>query len=120
MTQRRDDSLNTGMIRSTIRMLIPLHKQNEALEILRSISVQTQFEPGCISSRLYHGADEIRTIMIEEFWMNEKDLTCHLRSDRYRRVLLVVEMAEEPPDIRFETIAHRSGIETIQNARIQG
>jgi len=109
--------MSTGMVRSTIRMLIPLYKQSEALEILESVRVQTQFEPGCIGSRLYHGTDEKRAIMIEELWMNEKDLTCHLRSDRYRRVLLVVEMAEEPPDIRFETITHWSGIETIENAR---
>jgi len=109
--------MSAGMVRSTIRMLIPLHKQSEALEILEFVRVQTQFEPSCISARLYHGLDEARAIMVEELWMSDKDLMCHLRSDVYRRVLLVVEMAEEPPDIRFETIAYWSGIETIENAR---
>ena len=107
------------MVRSTIRMLIPLHKQSDAFEILRSVSVQIQFEPSCISSRLYHGVDDERAIMVEELWMNDKNLMDHLRSDAYRRVLLVVEMAEESPDIRFETIAHCSGIETIEDARTQ-
>ena len=119
MTKRLDDRMSKGMIRSTIRMLIPLNKQSEALEILEMVKVQTQFEPGCISTRLYLGVDEARAIMIEELWTNEEDMSRHLRSEEYRRVLLVVEMAEERPEIRFDTIRHSSGVETIEKARIR-
>ena len=108
-----------GMVHSTIRLLIPLEKQNEALEILGSITEQIQFEPGCISCRLYRGVDDEGFIMIEELWMNEEDVRRHLRSDKYRKVLLVVEMAAEPPEIRFDTIAHSSGVETIEKVRNQ-
>ena len=117
MAQKQDGRLSAGMVRSTIRMLIPLHKQIEALDILRSISTQTRFEPGCISSRLYNGADEIRAIMIEELWTSQEELDRHLRSFDYRSVLLVVEMAERPPEIRFSAISNSSGIETIEKAR---
>jgi quinol monooxygenase YgiN len=108
-----------GMVRSTIRMRIPLKKQSEALEILGSMTEQIQFEPGCISCGLYRGVDEKGIIMIEELWMSDADLQRHLRSDKYRKVLLVVEMAAEPPEIRFDTIAHSTGVETIEQARIQ-
>jgi len=119
MTHRQEDRMSTGMIRSTIRMLIPLNKQSEALEILEMVKVRTQFEPGCISTRLYLGVDEARAIMIEELWTSEEDMSRHLRSEEYRRVLLVVEMAEERPEIRFDTIRHSSGVETIEKARIR-
>ena len=119
MTHRQEDRMSTGMIRSTIRMLIPLNKQSEALEILEMVKVRTQFEPGCISTRLYLGVDEARAIMIEELWTSEEDILHHLRSEEYRRVLLVVEMAEERPEIRFDTIRHSSGVETIEKARIR-
>jgi quinol monooxygenase YgiN len=108
-----------GMVRSTIRMLIPVKKQSEALEILGSMTEQIQFEPGCISCRLYRDVHEERALMLEEIWTSEKDLQRHLQSDKYRKVLLVVEMAAEPPDIRFDTIAHSSGVETIEKARNQ-
>jgi len=108
-----------GIVRSTIRMLIPLKNQKEALEILGSMTEQIQFEPGCISCRLYRGVDDEGAIMLEEIWTSEKDLQHHLRSDKYRKVLLVVEMAAEPPEIRFDTIAHSSGVETIEKARNQ-
>ena len=107
------------MVRSTIRMLIPFEKHSEALEILGSIIEQTQFEPGCISCRLYREVDEEGAILIEELWMSEEDVKRHLRSDKYRKILLVVEMAAEPPEIRFDTISHSSGVETIELARTQ-
>ena len=107
------------MVRSIIRMLIPLEKQSEALEILNSTIEQTQFEPGCISCRIYRDVEDARALMLEEFWMSEEDVQHHLRSDKYHKVLLVVEMAAEPPEIRFDTIAHSKGVEIIEQARIQ-
>lgn len=108
-----------GMVRSTVRMLIPLKKKSEALEILGSMTEQIQFEPGCISCRLYRDVQEERALMLEEIWESENDLQRHLQSDKYRNVLLVVEMAAEPPDIRFDTIVQSSGVETIEKARNQ-
>ena len=108
-----------GMVRTTIRMLIPLEKQGEALEILGSTIEQTQFEPGCVSCRIYQGVDDRRAIMLEELWLSEEDVQRHLRSDKYHKVLLVVEMAVEPPEIRFDTIEHSMGVERIEQARIQ-
>jgi len=108
-----------GMVRTTIRMLIPLEKQSEALEILGSMTEQIQFEPGCITCRLYRGLDDECSIMLEELWMSDEDVQRHLRSDQYTKILLVVEMAAELPEIRFDTIAQSSGVETIEKARNQ-
>jgi len=105
------------MVRSIIRMLIPLEKQSEALEILGSMIEQTQFEPGCLSCRLYRGVEDTLAIMLEELWLSEEDVQRHLRSDKYYKVLLVVEMATEPPEIRFDTIALSMGVERIEQAR---
>lgn len=117
MTQRHDVLNENGHVRSTIRMLIPVDKQREALDILGGVIDQVQFEPHCISSRLYCGVDEARAILLDELWESGRDILEHLKSDAYRRVLLVVEMAEEPPDIRFETITQTSGVEIIEKAR---
>jgi quinol monooxygenase YgiN len=100
-------------------MLIPLNKQSEALEILGAVCTQIQFEPNCISAHLYRGVDDVRAIMVEERWISEEHMRPHLRSDVYRRVLLVIEMAEEPPEIRFDRIMHTSGVETIEKIRRQ-
>jgi len=111
--------LKDGKVRSSIRMLIPLNKQSEAIDILSSVSARVRYEPSCISSRIYRDVDEARAIMVEELWTNQQDVQQHLQSEAYHRVLLVIEMAEEPPDIRFDTIDSSSGFETIENARMQ-
>jgi hypothetical protein len=55
--------------------------------------------------------------MYEEFWRDEKHLQKHLRSEEFRNVLLVVEMAIKPPEIRFDRIAQSTGIDTIAEVR---
>jgi hypothetical protein len=41
----------------------------------------------------------------------------HIRSDEYRNLLLVLEMALKQPEIRFDTISSSTGIETIEKIR---
>lgn len=104
-------------VHATIRALMPPKNRKEALIILRSMVEQTKLEPGCINCRLYQDALEERALMLEEIWTNEKDLERHLRSDKFLAVLLVIEMATELPEIRFEVILHSTGIDTIEKAR---
>jgi len=98
-------------------MLIPLDKQGEALEILQAVCTQTQFDPDCISTHLYQGVDDLRAVMVEERWVSDEHVMQHLRSEIYRRILLVMEMAEEPPVIFFDVIERSTGIEKIEAAR---
>ena len=105
------------MIQAIIRMQIPSKKRGEAMQILGSVAGQCRFEPGCIGCRVYQDAEEKHVIMLEELWTDEESLKRHLRSDEYRRVLLAVEMALEPPEIRFDTILHSAGVEAIEKAR---
>jgi quinol monooxygenase YgiN len=119
MNPKPTDRNDMGIVHSTIRMLIPLNKQSEALKILQTVCAQIQFNPNCISTHLYRGVDDGRAVMIEERWTSDEHVIQHLRSESYRRILLVVEMAEEPPEILFDTIAKSTGIEKIENAYTQ-
>jgi quinol monooxygenase YgiN len=104
-------------IRATIRVNIGIKKRREARLILGSIIEQIQFEEGCISCRQYQDVLVKGVFMLEEFWTSEQALHRHLRSEKFRTVLLVIEMATEAPEIRFDTIAHSTGISTIKKAR---
>jgi quinol monooxygenase YgiN len=107
------------MVLATIRMIIPPKKHDEALKILRSTAEWSRIKPGCLSSRIYEDVQEDNVLMIEEIWSNEEDLECHLRSEAYQKVLLVLEMALKQPEIRFDSISSSTGIETIEKARNQ-
>jgi quinol monooxygenase YgiN len=105
------------MIHATIRMKMPVQKVKEALEILRSVAERTRVQPGCISCRVYHDAQEEDVIMVDELWRSKEEHESHLRSDEYRNVLLVVEMAHEKPEISFSEFSGSTGVETIEKAR---
>jgi quinol monooxygenase YgiN len=104
-------------VHATIRALISQKKRKDALMILRSMIEQTKLEEGCISCRLYGDVQEQGALMLEEIWTSEKDLERHLRSNKFLAVLLVVEMASQSPEIRFDVISHSTGIEAIEKAR---
>jgi hypothetical protein len=50
-------------------------------------------------------------------WESEEELERHLRSDEYRKVLLVMEMALDHPEVGFKNLESSTGIETIEKAR---
>ncbi len=105
------------MIYAIARMTLPSERLEEALEILGSVTQRSRFERGCISSNVYQDVETKNAVMLEEVWKNEKDLEDHLKSADYHSVLLVAEMAVAAPEIRFDTVARTTGVETIEKAR---
>jgi quinol monooxygenase YgiN len=105
------------MILATVRMAILPQKRDEALKILRLTAEECGIQPSCLSCRIYEDVQEHGVLMFEERWRSQEDLERHLRSDEYYKVLLVMEMALEQPDIKFDTISGSTGIETVEKAR---
>jgi quinol monooxygenase YgiN len=105
------------MILATIRMTIPPQRRGDILKILKSMARETRIQPGCLSSRIYLDANEEAVCMFEEVWSNQDHLDRHLRSEDYRHMLLVMEMADEPPEIKFQTISNQAGLEVVEKAR---
>jgi quinol monooxygenase YgiN len=107
------------MVHATIRMLIPPKRRGEVMEILTSQAERARVEEGCISNRVYRDVEVEPAILVEQLWKSGEDLERYLGSEEFRKVLLVVEMAVEPPEIRFDSISHSTGFETIEKARSQ-
>jgi quinol monooxygenase YgiN len=105
------------MIQATIRMTIPHQKSSEVMKILRTEVELCRYEPGCLSCHLYGDLQEKNVLVVEEIWNSEEELNLHLRSDKYRNLLLVLEMSPNQPEIRFDTISSSAGLETIEKAR---
>jgi quinol monooxygenase YgiN len=105
------------MILATVRMTIPPPKRSEVLRTLRFLTGEASIQPGCLSTRIYHDENEEAVFMVEEVWKSQDDLDRYLRSEDYRNVLLVIELAGEEPEIRFQTISDPAGIEVVERAR---
>jgi quinol monooxygenase YgiN len=106
------------MIQSSIKMKFSPEKCNEAVRTLHSIIDRISAERGCMGYEIFLDSDSY-VVVLEGRWRSEGDLERHLRSDEYKIILLVIEMAATPPDIRFDTVISTRGIDMIKDARIK-
>jgi quinol monooxygenase YgiN len=105
------------MIQTMLKMDFASQKVDEALQILCSIIERTRAEIGCNGCSVYRDMQNDKRIVFEENWKNDEALKHHLRSEDFRKVLMVMEMAIIPPEVRFDTITESRGVETIEEAR---
>jgi quinol monooxygenase YgiN len=98
-------------------MTIPPQKSGEVMKILRSVTELCKVDTGCLGCHIYEDLQEKNVLMLEEVWSDEGVMHLHIRSEEYRNLLLVLELALKRPEIRFDTISSSSGIETIEKAR---
>ena len=89
----------------------------EILHALRSVLATTEVQPDCRRCRLYRDAQHDRAFLLVQEWMSQTALDRYRRSDVYRTVLAVLETASEPPEINFDTLAQRAGVEVVEIAR---
>ena len=81
--------------------------------------VPTRREHGCISCQLHlstESSDPTR-IRYTEDWSSEEDLREQVRSDRFPRLLAVMERASEPPEIRFDLEGGARGLDYVAEVR---
>ena len=77
----------------------------------------TAVAAGCIRCRLYQDASNENAFEWVEEWNTRENLDRHIRSDDYRRILEALELADQPPLVRFDTISGSEGMELIAEVR---
>jgi quinol monooxygenase YgiN len=77
----------------------------------------TEVEPGCKSCKIRQQSDDPDAFCYEARWNSEEDLLHHLRSDHYKRLLVLMDMGEEEPVIEFHTVLETVGLDLIQRVR---
>jgi quinol monooxygenase YgiN len=93
-------------------------KHGETIHLLCSIAKRTRSMPGCIGCGVYRSIENESVVLVEQFWNSHEDMLYHLRSEDYQKLLLVIEMAMNKPEIQFNSIMSTTGVETIQKARL--
>lgn len=106
------------MIHATVRMVLPARQLIEVMGLLASMAQRTRTERGCLDCQLHRDLLEENVLILEERWASEADLERHVRSQDYRQLLLIMELAKTPPDVRFDTVSTSEGFEAV--ARIRG
>ena len=101
------------MILATLKIIVQPERQTDLLETMRGMLEPTRVERGCLSYRLYEDVEDRNTFVLVEEWKTQKDLESHIRTDNQRRLLALMDLLSEQPELRFNTVSHTVGRELI-------
>lgn len=87
------------------------------VRLLRSLIGPTRVETGCISCRLYQEVNNPKSLTWVEEWSTREDLSAHLKSPQYRKILAALDMSDVNPEVRFDTVTETNGMRLIAEAR---
>ncbi len=105
------------MIAASLRLVVPEQRRTEVLKTLRSLLGPTAAQPGCARCEVYRDAFDDSVYLYIEEWGSREQLERHIRSDHYRRLLAVMEVAAEQPQVRYDTVSERQGFELVKAIR---
>ena len=86
---------------------------DEVLHALRAVMRGAQQDRGCRFAQICRHADETRRIEYLEEWDNEGELRGQFGSERFLRLLTLIETADELPVVQFRTFSEIKGLEYI-------
>jgi quinol monooxygenase YgiN len=105
------------MIIEWVGIVVSPERRVDLGRALRSLVGPTQVEPGCLSCLTYQDAEDADVLYLESRWATITDLIRHVQSDRYKRLLGLMELGIEPPTIEFLTVNEVRGLDLIKAAR---
>jgi quinol monooxygenase YgiN len=106
-----------GRIITMVRIVIPPEKRSEILKVSCSLMGLTRVQPGCISCRMYFDMENENALSLVEEWKSQDALDKNIRSEQYRKILALLDMSTEPPEIQFNTVLSTAGLEAVAAVR---
>jgi quinol monooxygenase YgiN len=105
------------MIIESVGVIGSSHQHDELGRGLRSLLGPMRVEAGCVDCHLFQDSTNPNAFRLEAYWRTEEDLTQHVRSEVYKKLLFLMEMGAEPPTIEFHEISQTRGLDFIQMVR---
>ena len=73
-------------------------------------------EKGCISCRFYKDIERKNRFSFLQEWQSLADFKSHIQTKNYRYLLTVMELLNEPPEIKINFVSQTAGMELIEAA----
>jgi len=107
------------VIRLTLTLTVPPGESWRLVDALRSLMIPTRREHGCLSCQLHLSTElsdpsQIRYI---EDWSSEENLRDQVQSDRFGRLLAVMDQSSGVPEIRFDLADRVRGLDYVEEVR---
>jgi len=102
------------MLSFRLHMEFAPHTCDEAAGVLRSLVGPVRSEPGCSATRLLRSISDGCGLTWVEDWCDVARFEQHLRGAAFRKILAVIELAAEPPEVEIDDVSSRRGFELVE------
>lgn len=92
-------------------------QREELRRALSALIGPMSVEPGCVGCSLYTEVGRPNKFCFETRWRSEAELAKHIRSEQYRNLLILIELAKEPPLVEFHDVSKTHGLELVSAIR---
>ena len=108
------------MIQATLKMVVRPERRIDLLETMIGMLEPSRVERGCLSFRLYEDVENRNAFVLLEDWATQADLERHISKDNQRRLLTLMDLLSEQPELRYNTVSHTAGMDLIENVLKSG
>jgi quinol monooxygenase YgiN len=105
------------MIIELLRISVPRGRRREFAKTLVSLLEPIEVQPGCLGCRVFQSWPQRDGLLIEARWESEEYLVRYLRSQMYKRLLLLAELGAAPPNVEFFTVVEFRALDLVERAR---
>lgn len=103
-----------GRAMATLEMKVGVKKEKEFLRIVRGVLGPTRAMHGCAGCSLLSDTEESNTYILWSRWQSYEDLIDYIGTREFSSVLLALDLLEEQPEVKFETIEECFGLELAE------
>jgi quinol monooxygenase YgiN len=105
------------MIHLVLRIMADPKGAKLMIQALRSLMLPIQLGRGCGGCHLYVDVGESNSFFYVEEWATQKDLEREMQSDRFTRLLSIMESSPAPPMLEFRFVSQIRGLDYIAEVR---
>ena len=105
------------MLIMSLRIRVPSHAVPHIVGLFESYRGPVSVRAGCSSVNLYEHPSSTGDFILLAEWNSEGALEAHVRSDDFRKVLAIMDLADEPPELKFNTVSSARGFELVEEIR---
>lgn len=106
-----------AMIFVNLKLTPSPQRVDEVIRALRLHIGPTEVQPGCVHCRLSQDPDEPNAVLYEEAWKSWDALDNHVRSNRFKRILNLMEASAATPMLTFRDVQETRGMEYVTKLR---
>jgi quinol monooxygenase YgiN len=110
-------AIATGVVQLLLRITAVPEHTDELLQALRSVMRSVQVDSGCADAHLLADVDDRSVLWYWEDWFGLDVFERHLRSERFARLLAIVETSSTLPLLECRLVVETRGLDYLAAVR---